>query len=261
MKVARASVQLVAVAALLLTSLSGCGGDVTMQASAGGTGSGSGDGGGVGGGVGGGDGGGNGGGGGAPVYAPCEGKACGDPCWCEGCDGPPTGSCDAAGECVMGPPVPGVCSPPCVGPICEVLADGPWLIGWSGGMDHFSWLRFTPVTETGGKLHLLESKCGSCTGYFNCEGEGTYWIGPAGNPNDPNSSTIAVELPASCSAAGAPSTDSLLITNIAPANGFPASAERTASVFQEGSQNWLEGYQYPPSQCDAAFAMCSSPFN
>src|SRR5262245_35607189 len=66
--------------------------------------------------------------------SPCNGLPCGASCVTEAGEG----ACDAEGNCSIDAPV--VCG--CDSELCQLLDDGVWLIGWAGGLNHYSWLRF-----------------------------------------------------------------------------------------------------------------------
>jgi hypothetical protein len=163
-------------------------------------------------------------------------------------------TCDAEGKCgTFGD----ACPPPCSGEICETIDDGPWLLGWSGGLDHFSWVRFsfTPMSSTEGQIDLLDPVCASCTPYFSCQGPGSFKINTVTNEVD-------MKLPMGCDELGAPQIVTLAFAGLAPAMGYPPKAILTASVsvVSQPMAQQLEGYQYPPEHCDPGFGSCADPF-
>jgi hypothetical protein len=60
------------------------------------------------------------------------------------------------------------------------LSGGDWLIGWSGGLEHYSWFRFTPGSTDPhqGTVRTLPATCVACDA-LSCAfepGEGTYEV-------------------------------------------------------------------------------------
>src|SRR5437867_701519 len=60
---------------------------------------------------------------------------------------------------------------------CPPYLNGIWLIGWSGGLDHFSWARFTCTFLGGGTVDFLDPMGNAAwTPYFGCQGQGQWMI-------------------------------------------------------------------------------------
>ncbi|MCA9594129.1 MAG: hypothetical protein KC776_12485 [Myxococcales bacterium] len=141
----------------------------------------------------------------------------------------------------------------------DVLFTGVWYVGWSGGLDHYSWMK---LTETGpgqanGQWAALDAVCGSCTGYFPCEGDQGLFIASKQAPM-----TLTLQYPLACAGdSGAPDSEVWTIKSFGPPPSFPAGALLTASV-QVGSNptQVVNAYLYPASQCNPAFKSCTNPF-
>lgn len=127
------------------------------------------------------------------------------------------------------------------------LFEGVWLIGWSGGLDHFSWVKFTSVTETTGTYELLDPIGVTTTPFYPCEGSGTFTI-------HLGTAVVTLNLPAACNMP----KSSLDFLTLADAAGYPPHATKTAQIQSMGQT--LEGYLHPSSFCDAAFTACGDPF-
>jgi hypothetical protein len=130
----------------------------------------------------------------------------------------------------------------------DVLDDGVWLIGWSGGLDHYSWVRFQFLAMNQGTIDVLDAVGPTLTPFYSCEGMGLFSA-------DPATGVATLQLPAGCGA------NSLLkFASFSPPSGFPPGATLESSIVEQGSMQPLMGYLYPSSQCDAAFTSCTSPF-
>ena len=127
------------------------------------------------------------------------------------------------------------------------LEGGVWLIGWAGGLDHFSWVRFDFTNATQGSIELLTPDQLSFTPYFPCEGMGLFSI-------DEAASEALLQLPATCA-----QTTTIGFESFSPAGG-PPSAILTAAIQDQSTAQAISGYKYASSQCDAAFTMCSDPY-
>lgn len=130
----------------------------------------------------------------------------------------------------------------------DTLDKGVWLIGWAGGLDHFSWVRYTFLTPTQGSIDVLDSICVSCTPYFPCQGKGLFSADPAANE-------VLMQLPMACNN----KTVTLTFSNFTPPGAFPPSATLSASITEQPATP-LQGYQYPEAHCDAGFTTCKSPW-
>lgn len=129
---------------------------------------------------------------------------------------------------------------------------GVWLIGWSGGLNHYSWMQFTvdDALLGAGKVRILDpDDVPSNTPFWSCEGEGSWSL--AARPN-----TIAVSFPAGCSPA-------VVALTFGPPQktSFPRASFQT-SVEINADPAWpnIEGFKMDGSQCDADFTACEGPF-
>jgi hypothetical protein len=127
------------------------------------------------------------------------------------------------------------------------LEDGVWLIGWAGGLDHFSWVRFVFTTGTQGSIELLTPDQPTFTPYFPCEGMGLFSI-------DEATSEALMQLPAACA-----QTTTLGFESFSPAGG-PPSAILTAAIQDQSVGQAISGYKYASSHCNAAFTTCGDPY-
>lgn len=151
--------------------------------------------------------------------------------------------------------VGGTCGPE----FSDLLVAGDWLIGWSGGMEHYSWYRFTQdgADPTKGTVRSRRSDCGGCAGYA-CQGidgtdeetyEGTYEI-VAGTE-------VHFDLSASCAFA-------YRFTNLSvpPETGLVGSggqARASARVVVAGLQS-AQALRYDPGVgCETDFSACAFP--
>jgi hypothetical protein len=131
---------------------------------------------------------------------------------------------------------------------------GTWLIGWSGGMNHYSWLQLTPTSDTGGTAFLLDgAKLKINAPYWACSGAASWNI--TSKPR-----TIQLHLPsASCN--GMKSTN-LTFSTIKPAvGGYPKGAIDQASVDDSSAPTGLglEAYRFPATQCTPKLSSCTDP--
>jgi hypothetical protein len=121
---------------------------------------------------------------------------------------------------------------------------GTWLIGWSGGMNHYSWLRIQPDNVA----RVLDgSALSGNLPFWPCNGLLNWHL--AAKPD-----TIAIYLPGGCSPTFVP----LTFSNLAPATGYPKGATLSASVEVSDTQV-VEAYKFPHAQCDAELTSCVDP--
>lgn len=129
-----------------------------------------------------------------------------------------------------------------MGPFSD-QAVGTWLIGWSGGLNHFSWLRLEPS----GVARVLDGADLSVNiPFWECSGAGTWML--TAKPN-----TVGVYFPASCNVG----FESLTFT-LVPSTGYPPGVILAASIETASSQP-IEGYKFPHSICDAQLTTCKDP--
>jgi hypothetical protein len=135
----------------------------------------------------------------------------------------------------------------------DVLFQGVWFAGWAGGLDHFSWMKFTKSGQTNGQWAALDSQCTSCTGYFPCQGSDGLFSASSGSTQ-----TLTLQYPQSCSG---PTGEDWTILGFAPAQSFPPGALLTMNIqVGSGAGLNLQAFLYPASQCNAGFTSCTNPF-
>jgi hypothetical protein len=127
---------------------------------------------------------------------------------------------------------------------------GTWLIGWSGGYDHFSWVRLQGHDSGRADFLSVVSTRGGYTPYFGCNGQGTWAI-----TQKPN--TIYLYFPPGCSTQNV--QQAYTFVSFVPGSGGPKGTVASASFEEPPTAQEIEGYQFPDSQCDAAFATCTDP--
>lgn len=165
-------------------------------------------------------------------------EACFCPCGAEPCE--PSCACGCGGGRYLG------CGPAELTDAGTLL--GLWLIGWSGGLHHFSWVRFESehVARFGDGAGLSTN-----LPLWPCAGAGE-WAFSA----QPDS--VLLELPPGCGDAGAP----LLVrfVEFVGRPAWPKGALLEARVELEGEPGPLTAYKLPASVCDVSLASCSDPF-
>jgi hypothetical protein len=129
------------------------------------------------------------------------------------------------------------------------LLGGIWLVGWSGGLGHYSWVRLSS-TPGGPADFLAGDDLPSNTPYWPCSGQGTW---------DPTAAPYALmlRLPSSCPSGtsgyfvfqGLPEPPTLL-----PGASF---GMISPSI---GTAPPTEWWRFPDNQCDEAMSACRSPF-
>jgi hypothetical protein len=122
--------------------------------------------------------------------------------------------------------------------------EGTWLIGWAGGLRHFSWARFKRGAP--GQVQVLDGRdLQSNEPYWSCNGVGTW-------SKSPDSARIQVSLPPPCS----PETLELLSFSASPLAGAKGEARLRTSRLTTG----LRGVQFVDTQCNTSMTSCTSPF-
>jgi hypothetical protein len=131
--------------------------------------------------------------------------------------------------------------------------EGIWLVGWGGGMNHYSWVRFTVTSSFGGTAVILDGKTLTVNlPYWNCNGPSSWNL--ASKPD-----TIQLHFPSSTCVPQGLKSSSYTFSNIKPASSWPKGATHTAQVTTFQQPTNLEGYKFPPSQCNAAMTSCTDP--
>lgn len=128
--------------------------------------------------------------------------------------------------------------------------DGIWLIGWSGGMNHFSWVRISGGSAWGGEaVFLADSGILSNLPFWNCNGAGSWTATQKIN-------TIAFYFPSSCSLG----MEAYTFVSFDVPSGGPSKATLHATIEGAKPGQLLDGYRFPLDQCDAAMTTCKDPW-
>jgi hypothetical protein len=133
-----------------------------------------------------------------------------------------------------------------------------WLVGWSGDLDHYSWIAFTPSPAGAdhGTWATLAGQCGTCTSLFFCEGsDGSYTVEPAGMPGI---SRIDLSYPTACGATK--KAETWIIGSFVRISGWLPNPEWTLPLEVTGGGPSLSATGYPRSRCNAAFTSCDPIF-
>lgn len=164
-------------------------------------------------------------------------EACFCPCGVEPCK--PTCDCACAGGKYLG------CGPKDI--MQPGAAPGIWLVGWSGGMNHYSWVRLNADYSA----DVLDGKeLPGNAPLWPCSGKGS-WMFSAKLYN------VHLTLPSGCS--GMLAFDLTFEQLVAP-TGYAKGAILQANVTTQPMGTPLEAYKFPPGQCDAAMTSCKGPF-
>lgn len=131
------------------------------------------------------------------------------------------------------------------------VLDGVWLIGWSGGMHHFSWVRFSVGSPMSGKAQILSGKTlWSNAPFWNCSGATTW--GVTAKPY-----TLQLHFPSgTCSGM---KSSVYTFQSFKASGGWPKGAIMEADINQYSPSGTIKGYKFPASQCDAAMTTCKDP--
>ncbi len=165
------------------------------------------------------------------------------------------GACGADRTCTCNPSYAKKSSGKCGAPATtfpEYLA-GTWLIGWSGGLDHYSWVRLEGFDHGRADFLSKASTRPAVTPFFNCDGQGTWEITAKAN-------TIFLHFPSSCTSPGVNITAYTLSNLEFGPSTFPLGAIMSATLETAPGEQSLAALKFPDSQCDAAFASCVDPF-
>lgn len=127
---------------------------------------------------------------------------------------------------------------------------GIWLVGFSGGLDHFTWIRFDVKNPDSGPADFLEAtgRPGWVGYWMGCEGTGQWAL-----TQKPD--TVQLKFPAKCNLPDIVFT----FQNVQrPMGGFPPGALLEAT-FDPSPPAPPNGYKYPDQQCDPQFTACTLP--
>jgi hypothetical protein len=137
------------------------------------------------------------------------------------------------------------------------VLEGVWLVGWSGGMNHYSWIRFSAFVSYGKKSEarvLVGKEILSNTPYFGCGGQITWWMGAAAR-------TAYLDFPStSCDPSGI-ATVGYVFSEVTPPDGSsPPGTLLKATLKEQATLKAISGFKLPADTCDAAMTTCKSPF-
>lgn len=129
---------------------------------------------------------------------------------------------------------------------------GTWLLGWSGGMNHYSWVRLSPTSATSGDAQILDGAALAINApFWPCNGQGSYDL-----VTQPRS--IQLHFPSSL--CNGMKSSVLTFSSFNAAGGYPAGAIDSASITISGSSGSpVEAYRFGSSQCDATMTSCTDP--
>lgn len=134
----------------------------------------------------------------------------------------------------------------------QSLAGKVWLFGWSGGLDHYSWVRFFPNSGgTNGTWTVRNATCGSCTPYIPCEGNDGLFIA--------STTSVTLQYPTTCGG-GAPGSQTLVFKSTQPVSGPPQGADLQVVFAVEDTGSIVGAFRYPDTRCGADLAGCGDPF-
>jgi hypothetical protein len=130
--------------------------------------------------------------------------------------------------------------------------EGLWLIGWSGGLHHYSWVVFEVTSVFGGNATILDgSKLSSNSPFFNCNGATTFNL--ASRPR-----TVQLHLPSATCHNGLRSV-AITFEALSPSPSFPRGATHGAVVTIASVSVGLSAFKFPRNQCDAKMSSCIDP--
>lgn len=128
--------------------------------------------------------------------------------------------------------------------------DGVWLVGWSGGANHYSWMRFSLTTEGQGVLEVLDpTDVLSNIPFWNCQGVGSWNVAAREN-------TLFLSLPKGCDPPAEAITFGPFEKIDRPGVLFRSAIEINSTPTFDN----VEGFKVESSRCDAAFTVCEGPF-
>jgi hypothetical protein len=165
------------------------------------------------------------------------------------------GKCECSGAFVKN--FAGKCGP-APGPSTTKFPDfvpGLWLIGWSGGLDHFSWVRIQSDSAMSGKTTYRSkpSDRKGMTPYFNCDTQGTWMVTAKLN-------TIFLNFSEACDVANPNVNHSYTFGTVNTSPTFVKTALLQVDFEHEPAQQALIGLKFPDDTCNEALTQCADPF-
>lgn len=138
--------------------------------------------------------------------------------------------------------------------------EGIWLFGWSGGLNHYSWIRFSALSTTAtdpsspgdGTVDILagQDAVPSNSPFWPCSGRGRWFITQM-------PVTISIEPPPGCASA---SSEMYTIASVQDAPSSPPGCLQRVSLTRSSLLMPVEALRYPDSQCDAAMTICQPAY-
>ncbi|MBW2733745.1 MAG: hypothetical protein JRH20_15260 [Deltaproteobacteria bacterium] len=133
------------------------------------------------------------------------------------------------------------------------VLEGVWLVGWVGGLNRFSWVRFTLTSATGGSAEILAGTFSLGTvPYWGCSGVGSWNV-------TSEAQTIQLHYPSS-ECTGMRSEDFTFISIASVTEDYPRGAQLAATIEADSSSpSTISGYKFPLSQCAPDMSGCMDP--
>lgn len=122
---------------------------------------------------------------------------------------------------------------------------GIWLIGWSGGLNHYSWVRLN--SDFSADFLDGAGMLGNAP-WWPCSGKGSWQF-------TAKISTFSVSLPAACGS----KMEIYSLDNMKAPVSYPKGALYSASAENNVTMQILEAYKFPAAQCNASMTSCTDP--
>ncbi len=139
-------------------------------------------------------------------------------------------------------------------PTLEALVEGVWLIGWAGGMNHFSWVRFAlPTSGAMGTAWVRDGKAlVSNTPFWPCNGKTSWNLA-----NQPDKVQLHLPSP-KCTGKKSTLVD---FANPIPAGAaaFPKGAIYRVAQFPQSAGPAVSAFKFADDQCNATMTACKDP--
>ena len=132
----------------------------------------------------------------------------------------------------------------------EILRSGIWLIGWHGGPEHFSWVRFDFIDATRGSIEVRDPQVDINLPLFGCDGTGLFIA-------DPNNNELVIQAPTCREGVG----DLRLQWGDPAAPGEVVPRAQAAIPLRDLDQERsFQAYLHPLEMCNREFTRCENPF-
>lgn len=129
---------------------------------------------------------------------------------------------------------------------------GTWLVGWLGGLNHFTWIKFDGDGDAGKALFNPGKNLTANAPIWDCGGQGSWMM--TAKPN-----TVALTFPKACNLPLAVIT----FENMSAVTTWPKAALLTASITllnSQGTTEKLAGLKFADDACDASLTSCKDVF-